>query len=130
MVAFGGKKVRQMFGGNGLGHILAAAAVTLLVRLFSGPGPVLSPENENEDHGDEEERDVNGGEAPVPGKVLPVTIRWSNVTCSLFDKSSQPVSSRRFVVVVVLLLLVHRFPVSFLNAEVLFRCYEKLGGKV
>lgn len=99
----------QIFGGNGLGHVLAAAVVTLLVRLFSCPGPVLSPENENEDHGVEEEMDVDGGEAPDSGKFLPVTIRWSNITCSLSEKSSESVSSRCFI----LLLPLNRLPLSF-----------------
>ncbi|XP_028757766.1 ABC transporter G family member 7 [Neltuma alba] len=91
MAGFGGKKVRQMLGGNGLGHVIAAAAVTLLLRLFSSPAPAaLLPENENDDPCDKEE-DADAGKAPVSGKVSPVTIRWSNITCSLFRKSSEPV---------------------------------------
>lgn len=118
MVAFGGKKVRQMvagIGGNGLGQVLAAVAVTLLVRLFSGPGPVLLPETEDEDHVDgEEKEDVEEREGPVSGQVLPVAIRWSNITCSLSDKSSKSVSCR-------LRILCH-----FVNAELLF-VSQKLG---
>ncbi|KAI9088636.1 hypothetical protein K1719_029750 [Acacia pycnantha] len=95
MVAFGGKKLRQMvsgLGGNSLGQVLAAVAVTVLVRLFSGPGPVLPPEAENEDHGDGEEKDdADESEGPVSGKVFPVSIRWRNISCSLFDKSSKSV---------------------------------------
>ncbi|KAF7808788.1 ABC transporter G family member 7 [Senna tora] len=91
MVGFGGKKAGQMFRGNGVGHILAAAAFTLLVRLFSGPGAVLLPESENEDYSDEEEMDAEDGEDPVTGKVFPVTIRWSNINCSSSDKSSDSV---------------------------------------
>ncbi|KAF7827702.1 ABC transporter G family member 7 [Senna tora] len=99
MVAFGGKKVRQMvagIGGNGLGQVLTAVAVTLLVRLFSGPGPVLLPESENDYSGDEEKGVDDGdgegeGEGPVSGRVFPVTIRWSNIACSLSDKSSKSV---------------------------------------
>ncbi|KAI9088672.1 hypothetical protein K1719_029786 [Acacia pycnantha] len=95
MVAFGGKKLRQMvsgLGGNSLGQVLAAVAVTVLVRLFSGPGPVLPPEAENEDHGDGEEKDdADESEGPVSGKVFPVSIQWRNISCSLFDKSSKSV---------------------------------------
>ncbi|KAI4313822.1 hypothetical protein L6164_026772 [Bauhinia variegata] len=91
MLAFGGKKVQQVLGGNGLGQVLTAVAVTLLVRLFSGPGPVISPENEVEDGDDRDEKDADDGEAPVSGKVFPVTIRWSGITCSLSDKSSKSV---------------------------------------
>ncbi|KDP34972.1 hypothetical protein JCGZ_09260 [Jatropha curcas] len=80
------------FGGTGIGQVLVAAAVSLLLRLFSGPGPALTPEDEFDD---DEMNDVNGddesGKAPVLGKVVPVTIRWTNITCSLSDKSSKQV---------------------------------------
>ncbi|KAI9087121.1 hypothetical protein K1719_030956 [Acacia pycnantha] len=84
---------RQMFGGNGLGHVIAVAAVTLLVRLFFCPAPAaLLPENENDDPSNKEEKDADdGGKASVSGKVSPVTVRWSNITCSLSCKSSEPV---------------------------------------
>lgn len=103
MADFGGKKLRQVvsgFGGNGLGQLLAAVAVTVLVRLFSGPGPVIpAPENDDNEecNGDGETGDVDDGgdgEAPVSGKVFPVTIRWSNISCSLSHKSSKHVSFR------------------------------------
>ncbi|XP_042010868.1 ABC transporter G family member 7-like isoform X2 [Salvia splendens] len=71
MLGIGGK------GGGGVGQLLAAAAAALLLRLFSGPGPVLLP--------DEEEDRVPAVEL----KVAPVTIKWSNINCSLSDKSSK-----------------------------------------
>lgn len=80
MVGIGGK--------GGVGQILTAIAAALLLRLFSSPGPALLPENEAED-----DREGDSGDAPVPGKVSPVTIRWTNITCSLSDKSSKSVSS-------------------------------------
>ena len=94
MVVFGGKGVAQMvgLGGNGVGQVLAAVAAALLFRLFSGPGPAMLPENEAEDDGDEIAGDGEGGEAPISGKVFPVTILWRNITCSLSDKSSKSVS--------------------------------------
>ncbi|KAM3328534.1 ABC transporter G family member 7 isoform X1 [Capsicum galapagoense] len=74
-------------GGGGVGQLLAAVAAALLLRLFSSPGPVILPENEDVS-GDDGEND----EAPVTGKsVAPVTIKWSNITCSLSDKSSNTV---------------------------------------
>ncbi|RVX12677.1 ABC transporter G family member 7 [Vitis vinifera] len=93
MVVFGGKRVAQLagLGGNGVGQILAAVAAALLFRLFSGPGPAVLPENEVEDDRDEIAGDTEGGEAPIAGKVFPVTIQWSNITCSLSDKSSKSV---------------------------------------
>lgn len=95
---FGGKKVGQVvagIGGNGVGHVLAAVAVSLLLRLFTGPGPALVTDNDSA-YGDDDEinnvaEDNGDGEAPVDGKVFPVTIRWRNITCSLSDKYSKSV---------------------------------------
>lgn len=75
-------------GKGGVGQILAAVAAALLLRLFSGPGPALSPEDESDGGGDGE---FENGEDKSPGNVSPVTIKWSNITCSLSDKSSQAV---------------------------------------
>lgn len=98
MVNFGGKKVGQVvagIGGNGVGQVLAAVAVSLLFRLFTGPGPALVTDDDSA-YGDDDERNdvaeaIGDGEAPVDGKVFPVTIRWQNITCSLSDKSSKSV---------------------------------------
>lgn len=95
MVVFGGKKVGQVvagLGGNGLGQVLAAVATALLIRLFSGPGPAIMPENDPEDHHDST-GDFDSGDSTVIGKVFPVTIRWRNINCSLSDKASKSVSS-------------------------------------
>lgn len=88
------------FGGNGVGQILAAAAVALLFRLLSGPGPALLPEDEDEEllpdengEGFEPDGDAEGGDAPVGGKVYPVTIRWAGISCSVSDKLNKSVSS-------------------------------------
>ncbi|CAN1241550.1 ABC transporter G family member 7 [Linum perenne] len=80
------------FGGSGLGQIVTAAAVALLLRLFSGPGPALSPESEfdpDDIEKNDDDDDKNGGHAPAAGKVVPVTIRWRNINCSLLDKRSE-----------------------------------------
>ncbi|KAG9139257.1 hypothetical protein Leryth_011265 [Lithospermum erythrorhizon] len=78
MVGIGGK-------GGGVGQLLAAVAATLLLRLFSGPGPELLSENEVD-----ENDEINGDEDidMVTGKVSPVIIKWTNINCSLSDKSS------------------------------------------
>ncbi|CAL5399911.1 unnamed protein product [Camellia sinensis] len=93
MVVFGGGKgVGQMMGlggKGGVGQILAAVAAALLLRLFSAPGPALLPANEADD--DDREFDGGSGDAPVSEKVSPVTIRWSNITCSFSNKSSKAV---------------------------------------
>ncbi|KNA18198.1 hypothetical protein SOVF_073000 [Spinacia oleracea] len=91
MVGIGGKKVGEIvgkIGGNGVGQVLVAVAAALFVRLFSGPGPVLFPESDFDDENSEFD---DSGESPVDRKVFPVTIRWSNITCSLSDKKSKSV---------------------------------------
>ncbi|KAG5128469.1 hypothetical protein JHK82_029304 [Glycine max] len=91
MAGSGGKKVHQMivgFGGSGLGQVVIAVAVSFLVRVFSAPGPALSPESEADDV---PENDSDDAEAPTSGKVTPVTIQWRNINCSLSDKSSKSV---------------------------------------
>lgn len=93
MAGFGGKKVHQMivgFGGSGFGQLAIAVAVSFLVRVFSAPGPALSPENDPDDTLENGSEDA---EAPAAGKVTPVTISWRNINCSLSDKSSKSVSS-------------------------------------
>ncbi|GMH26240.1 hypothetical protein Nepgr_028083 [Nepenthes gracilis] len=94
MVAIGGKRLDQIVGGlgrNGAGQILVAVAAALLVRLFSAPGPALPPENETDDYKNNLGENFDGDEPVFDGKVFPVTIRWSNITCSLSDKSSKTV---------------------------------------
>ncbi|XP_023734176.1 ABC transporter G family member 7 isoform X2 [Lactuca sativa] len=75
--------------GGGVGQIIAAVAAALLLRLFSGPGPVQLLENEIEEEGGE--GIISDSEASVSDKVYPVTIRWTNITCSLSDKASKSV---------------------------------------
>ncbi|CAH8386956.1 unnamed protein product [Eruca vesicaria subsp. sativa] len=96
MAPFGGKSFADAvsgIGGNGVGRLLAAIAAAMLVRIFSGPGIALLPENDAEDDFSETEGagDEEDGDDSSPGKVRPVTIRWRNITCSLSDKSSKSV---------------------------------------
>ncbi|KAK6931010.1 ABC transporter-like, ATP-binding domain [Dillenia turbinata] len=94
MVVFGiGKKKGNpmaVIGGKGVGQILVAVAAALLVRLFSGPGPALLPEQDN-DYNGEEEYETSDSESKVDGKVIPVTIQWRNINCSLSDKANKSV---------------------------------------
>ncbi|XP_024021590.1 ABC transporter G family member 7 [Morus notabilis] len=90
MAGFGGNGVGQVvagLGSSGLGKALAAVAAALLLRLFSGPGPALPPETDYDD----EAEDRNDAVPDDSGKVIPVTIRWRNITCSLSDKRSKSV---------------------------------------
>ncbi|XP_049405945.1 ABC transporter G family member 7 isoform X2 [Solanum stenotomum] len=76
--------------GSGVGQLLAAVAAALLLRLFSSPGQAILPDNEDVPD-DDGGRGSENDEATVAGKVLPVTIRWTNITCSLSDKSANTV---------------------------------------
>ncbi|KAL9317222.1 hypothetical protein ACSQ67_013739 [Phaseolus vulgaris] len=76
------------FGGSGFGQVAIAVAISFLVRVFSAPGPALSPEN---DPDDTLENGSDDAEAGATGKVTPVTISWRNINCSLSDKSSKSV---------------------------------------
>ncbi|WOL02861.1 ABC transporter G family member 7 [Canna indica] len=78
------------FDGRGLGRILAALAAAFFFRAISGVGPALPAPGEEDE--DEEQQLVPGDasaadeETPGPAVVLPVTIRWSGITCALSDK--------------------------------------------
>ncbi|URE43428.1 ABC-2 type transporter [Musa troglodytarum] len=72
------------FDGRGLGRILAALAAAFFLRAISGAGPALPLPGEEED--DEGQQPAGDEEAPVSAEVLPVTIRWSGITCTLSDK--------------------------------------------
>lgn len=91
MLRIGGKN------GGGVGQVLVAVAAALLFRLFTAPGPQLLPEYDADyaEDNDDDERNGDAGkeDAPVTGKVPPVHIKWTNITCSLSDKSKKSVIS-------------------------------------
>lgn len=66
-------------------------AAALLLCLFSGSGTEFPPETDADDDKDNDAID-HKAETPGVGKVIPVTIRWRNINCSLSDKSSTAVS--------------------------------------
>ncbi|XP_074295593.1 ABC transporter G family member 7 [Silene latifolia] len=87
MANIDGKKAQQLFskiGGNGVAQLLVATAAVIFVRLLSGPGNEIDDENNPNDYDDTEE-------STADGKVFPVTIRWSNITCSLSNNKSNSV---------------------------------------
>ncbi|EPS57384.1 hypothetical protein M569_17434, partial [Genlisea aurea] len=71
---------------GGVGQLLAAVAAAVLLRLFSGAGPASEPDAPPPS--DEEE---SGDGVRRKGSVAPVTIKWTNINCSLSDKSSKSV---------------------------------------
>lgn len=112
MAPFGGKALVDAvsgIGGNGVGRLLAAVAAAMLVRLFSGPGIALLPENDTDDDFSETEGAGEEDGDSSPGKVRPVTIRWRNITCSLSDKSSKSVRTFSFPWMLLLSCDLHEF---------------------
>ncbi|KAL5722101.1 ABC transporter G member 7 [Ranunculus cassubicifolius] len=90
-MAFGSNKMGQIIRnpGNGVGQVLAAIAAALFFRLLTGPGPSLPPEPDSEPAG--EDADADEPVSPAIGKLIPVTIQWKNITCSLSDKTGNSV---------------------------------------
>lgn len=70
--------------GRGVAQLLAALATAFFLRLASAPRPAL-PGLADDDKSDD------GGEAPSSGEnhVVPVTLHWRSLTCSLNDKSGK-----------------------------------------
>ncbi|XP_047341366.1 ABC transporter G family member 7 isoform X2 [Impatiens glandulifera] len=78
-------------GKGGVGQVLGAVAFALLFRLFSGPKLSQFPETDSEDDDDGADGGFDDEEVHSGGKVTPVTLRWSNISCALSDKSSKSI---------------------------------------
>ncbi|ERN00035.1 ABC transporter G family member 7 isoform X1 [Amborella trichopoda] len=74
---------------GGMGQIIVGLAAAFLVRILSSPGPSISPENDTEDKDSGQNDDQ--GEAEIAGKISPLTLQWSNITCSWLNKAGKPV---------------------------------------
>ncbi|CAN6478096.1 unnamed protein product [Victoria cruziana] len=73
---------------QGVGQLLAAVAAAFVVRIITVSPPELPPDVEEAELDDERSEE----EPPPPaGKVVPVSLRWSNITCSLAEKSGKSV---------------------------------------
>ncbi|XP_042462143.1 ABC transporter G family member 7-like [Zingiber officinale] len=72
------------FDGRAMGRILAALAAAFFFRVISGVGPALPPAVDADE--DKEEQRDSAGDEDASGSVVPVTIQWRSVTCTLSDK--------------------------------------------
>lgn len=96
---FGGKGARalKVAAGSGLGQVLGALVAAFFLRLVTGPGPELLVAPVEEEEGEDAQSKSEDPEAPAgaasAGGLTPVTIRWSNITCTLSDKRGKVVSS-------------------------------------
>lgn len=83
------------FDGKGLGRLLAALAAAFFFRAISGAGPALPPPEDEYDDEEEQRASAGDDDTPETESVLPVTIRWSGITCTLFAKRGGRVSVYR-----------------------------------
>uniref|UniRef100_A0A0D6R7E5 ABC transporter domain-containing protein n=1 Tax=Araucaria cunninghamii TaxID=56994 RepID=A0A0D6R7E5_ARACU len=70
---------------NGIAKIIATFAVALAIRVFALPGPaILHDDGKKED--EEEEYNAKGDS---PGKIVPFSLQWRNITCTLSDRAGK-----------------------------------------
>lgn len=70
-----------------IAKILATLVAALAIRIFALPGPVIVGRTQSQDEDRKEEDQENNEEKEIHGKIVPVTLQWRNITCTLSDKS-------------------------------------------
>lgn len=70
-----------------IAKILATLVAALAIRIFALPGPVIVGRTQSEDEDRKEEDQENNEDKEIHGKIVPVTLQWRNITCTLSDKS-------------------------------------------
>ncbi|CAA7402165.1 unnamed protein product [Spirodela intermedia] len=89
-----GARALKVAAGSGLGQVLGGLVAAFILRLVTGPGPEMLAAPVEEE-GEEAQSTSEDPEAPAgpgsAGGVPPVTIRWSNITCTLSDKRGKVV---------------------------------------
>lgn len=70
-----------------IAKILATLVAALAIRIFALPGPVIPGQTQSQDDDRKEEDQENNEDEEVHGNIVPVTLQWRNITCTLSDKS-------------------------------------------
>lgn len=70
-----------------IAKILATLVAALAIRIFALPGPVIPGRTQSQDDDRKEEDQENNEDEEVHGNIVPVTLQWRNITCTLSDKS-------------------------------------------
>lgn len=70
-----------------IAKILATLVAALAIRIFALPGPVIVGRTQSQDEDRKEEDQENNEDKEILGKIVPVTLQWRNITCTLSDKS-------------------------------------------
>nr|ATB19622.1 putative ABCG7 [Juniperus scopulorum] len=70
-----------------IAKILATLVAALAIRIFALPGPAIVGNNQKGTN--ENEEDTYSNEEELQGGIVPVTLQWRNITCTLSDKAGK-----------------------------------------
>nr|ATB19625.1 putative ABCG7 [Callitropsis nootkatensis] len=70
-----------------IAKILATLVAALAIRIFALPGPAIVGNNQKGTN--ENEEDTNSSEEELQGGIVPVSLQWRNITCTLSDKAGK-----------------------------------------
>nr|ATB19621.1 putative ABCG7 [Juniperus procera] len=70
-----------------IAKILATLVAALAIRIFALPGPAIFGNNQKGTN--ENEEDTYSNEEELQGGIVPVSLQWRNITCTLSDKAGK-----------------------------------------
>nr|ATB19617.1 putative ABCG7 [Juniperus indica] len=70
-----------------IAKILATLVAALAIRIFALPGPAIVGNNQKGTN--ENEEDTNSSEEELQGGIVPVSLQWRNITCTLSDRAGK-----------------------------------------
>nr|ATB19616.1 putative ABCG7 [Juniperus flaccida] len=70
-----------------IAKILATLVAALAIRIFALPGPAIVGNNQKGTN--ENEEDTYSNEEELQGGIVPVSLQWRNITCTLSDKAGK-----------------------------------------
>nr|ATB19618.1 putative ABCG7 [Juniperus microsperma] len=70
-----------------IAKILATLVAALAIRIFALPGSAIVGNNQKGTN--ENEEDTNSSEQELQGGIVPVSLQWRNITCTLSDRAGK-----------------------------------------
>lgn len=70
-----------------IAKILATLVAALAIRIFALPGSAIVGNNQKGTN--ENEEDTNSSEEELQGGIVPVSLQWRNITCTLSDRAGK-----------------------------------------
>ncbi|GLJ09395.1 hypothetical protein SUGI_0108540 [Cryptomeria japonica] len=70
-----------------IAKIIATLVAALAIRIFALPGPAIVGNSQKGKNENEEDR--NSNEEELQGGIVPVSLQWRNITCTLSDKAGK-----------------------------------------